>query len=186
MVETAGSGSLTIEHSQLICTGHGNTAIGSQAINARWLDISHCENGFDANGNVAVRDSYIHNLFKGDSTNPDPHTDGIQVWPATATSGPIVWVHNTVLVKDDNAAFTSGAPNDPTYGHGIQSQLTIDGNLLDGGSYTVYCSNNKGSLSNNRWGPTFLGTGYPAGHTDRCGGMTRTGNVDDNGKGIVP
>ena len=193
VMETAGAadtgGTTTVDHVTVVCGAgmHGGTAFGDERMTAKAVDISHCENGFDANEYFIVTDSYIHDMFKGDSTAPDPHTDGIQVWPATSTSGPILFNHNTVLMVNDNATFTSGSPNDPTFGHGIQAMLTIDGNLLDGGSFTVYCSGNKGSLSNNRFGPIFPGTGFPAGYTSGCSTMgSRSGNVADVSGALIP
>jgi len=185
VVDTQGaafiSGETSFDHVTVVCPPamHGGTAFGEQHLIAVAVDISHCENGFDADGDVSVTDSYIHDMFKGDSVAPAPHTDGIQVWPATSTSGPIVWRHNTVLMHDDNATFTSGSPNDPTFGHGIQSVLTIVNNLLDGGSYTVYCSGNTGSLTDNRFGPLGANHTAPWEHADSCGNMTSSGNIED-------
>jgi hypothetical protein len=193
VMETAGAadtgGTTTVDHVTVVCGAnmHGGTAFGDERMTARAVNISHCENGFDANEYFIVTDSYIHDMFKGDSTAPDPHTDGIQVWPATSTSGPILFNHNTVLMVNDNATFTSGSPNDPTFGHGVQAMLTIDSNLLDGGSFTVYCSGNKGSLSNNRFGPIFPGTGFPAGYTSGCSTMgARSGNIADVSGAPIP
>jgi hypothetical protein len=166
-VRSAGSayntGIMTLDHVTLICSGHGGTAVGEARVHAVAVDISRCENGFDIDTVVTVADSYIHDLL----LDPVAHTDGIQVWPGASD---ITFQHNTVLVVDDNAAFTTGGNN---------ARVAITGNLLDGGSFTVYCAGDAGQLTGNRWGPIFPGTGFPAGYTDRCANMTRTGNVSD-------
>ena len=176
MVETTGAadtGGLTImEHVTMVCgpNVHGGTAFGDEFLVVTAADISHCENGGDANNVFTLQESYIHDMFKGDSTAPDPHTDGIQVWPGATN---IKFLHNTVLMHDDNAAFTSGTPA-PTQAH-----LAIERNLMDGGSYTVYCSNNVGTLKDNRFGALGPNHTAPWQHTDRCQNMTRSGNVLD-------
>jgi hypothetical protein len=165
------TGVTTVDHVRLVCTGHGGTAFGDHRMAISFVDISHCENGGDADMNFSITESYIHDMFKGDSVIPEPHTDGIQVWPGAPN---IVFSRNTVLVHDDNSAFTAGPP-----GGGPVAQLTIDDNLFDGGSYTAYCSSNAGSLSGNRFGPIGPNHTAPWGHTDSCATMTRTGNIED-------
>lgn len=176
MVETEGAadtGGLTImEHVTMVCgpNVHGGTAFGDEFLVVTAADISHCENGGDANNVFTLQESYIHDMFKGDSVAPDPHTDGIQVWPGATN---IKFLHNTVLMHNDNAAFTSGSPG-PTQAH-----LAIERNLMDGGSYTVYCSNNVGTLKDNRFGPLGPNHTAPWEHADSCQNMTRSGNVLD-------
>ena len=176
MIETQGvadTGGLTImNHVTVICGAnvHGGTAFGDEFLVVTAADVSHCENGGDANNVFTLQDSYIHDMFKGDSVAPDPHTDGIQVWPGATD---IRFLHNTVLMHDDNAAFTSGSPS-PTQAH-----LAIERNLMDGGSYTVYCSSNVGTLKDNRFGPLGPNHTAPWEHADQCQNMTRSGNILD-------
>jgi hypothetical protein len=178
-VLTSGSadstGVTTVDHVRVVCTGHGGTAFGDNRMAISYADVSHCENGGDADNNFSITYSYMHDMFKGDSVAPAPHTDGIQVWPGAQN---IVFSHNTILMWDDNAAFTSGSPN------GTSAQLTIEYNLLDGGSYTVYCSSNKGSLSFNRFGALGANHTAPWQHADSCQNMSVTGNVDDSGNAL--
>jgi hypothetical protein len=176
VVETEGNadlgGTTSMIHVTVVCGAgmHGGTAFGDEFLFVDAADISHCENGGDANNVFTLSNSYIHDMFKGDSTAPDPHTDGIQVWPSASH---IVFEHNTVLMTDDNATFTSGSGSP-------LANLFVDNNILVGGSFTVYCAHNVGTLQNNRWGPIFPGTGFPAGYTDGCEAMTKSGNVLDS------
>lgn len=176
VVDTQGAadsgGVTTMNHVTVVCGPgmHGGTAFGDNFLVVKAADISGCENGGDADNVFTLTASYIHDMFLGDDVATDPHTDGIQVWPGASN---IVFTGNTVLMTGANATFTSGFPA------GTVAHLKVEGNLLVGGSYIVYCANNVGTLSNNRFGPTFLGTGYPAGYTSNCGSMTRAGNVAD-------
>jgi len=174
-------GRFVADHVTLICASsmHGGTAFGEAHVTVQWSDISGCENGGDADGEFTMDHNYIHGMFLGDSVAPDPHTDGIQVWPGAPN---IIYTNNSVLMQGANATFTSGRP-DASHG---QSQLTITGNLLIGGNYEVYWSSNKGTLANNRFGD--LG-GWNASHTilfapfgycDGCGTATQSGNVLDS------
>ena len=157
-VQTVGAadtgGTTTITHVTVVCTGHGGTAFGDNRMFIAFANISHCENGGDADGNFTIMKSYIHDMFLGDSTAPDPHTDGIQVWPSAPA---IVYSGNTVLMTDTNSTFTSGRPV-----NGNAAHLTVVNNLLIGGSYEIYWSSNTGTLSGNRFGD--LG-GWNAAHT---------------------
>jgi hypothetical protein len=172
------TGMTTVDHVRLVCTGHGGTAFGDNRMAISFVDISRCENGGDADATFSITDSYIHDMFHGDAVAPDPHTDGIQVWPGAPG---IVFSRNTVLVRGDNAAFTAGRPEG-----GVVAHLTVEDNLFDGGSYTVYCADNAGSLSGNRFGPIGPNHTAPWGHVDRCATMTRTGNIEDATNQPIP
>jgi hypothetical protein len=167
------SGTFTIEHTTIVCTGgSGGTAIGEDHVAARWVDISNCENGADANNVFSIRDSYIHDMLK----NPNLHTDGIQVWPGATN---IVFVHNTVLMHNQgggqNSAFTSGGP-----GGGPQGHFVVTDDILDFGNYIVYWSGNAGVLANNRFGNLGSPGNAPFGYCDGCGTATKSGNVLDS------
>lgn len=173
------SGTTTISHVRVICTADGGTGIGSTRLAVSYVDMSGCENGFDSVGSTSVTYSYIHDLFLGNETVVEPHPDGMQVWPGSTG---IVFSHNTVLMHEANAAFTSGFPEGSPLVYG---SFDIQYNLMDGGNYTVYCSNNHGTLSHNRYGAL---PGWNAGHTaiippydhkTDCGNMTSTGELND-------
>lgn len=153
----------SFDHVTIVCTGHGGTAIGEARILAVGVDISGCENGFDLDDTITLADSYIHDLLL-DSV---AHSDGIQVWAGARN---VVLRHNTFLVQGDTSALITGGNN---------PGLVIADNLLDGGAYTVYCSNNTGNLTNNRFGPIGPNHTAPWGHTTDCGNMTAGGNIED-------
>ncbi|MBX6722218.1 MAG: right-handed parallel beta-helix repeat-containing protein, partial [Dactylosporangium sp.] len=87
------------------------------------LNIHNCENGFDINGSVAVRDSYIHDLYQGG----DAHTDGIQL----AGGSDITIEHNTIFDNNGTSAIISHPSEN--------SDVLVANNLLAGGAYTLYC-----------------------------------------------
>src|SRR5262249_19234443 len=51
--------SLLLENVEVNCGGH-NTGVGEANVTVRRANIHNCENGFDMNQNIDVRDSYIH------------------------------------------------------------------------------------------------------------------------------
>jgi hypothetical protein len=167
-------GTTVMDHVTVVCASamHGGTAFGEARMSVRWADISGCENGGDADRDFEISQSYIHDMFLGDSVAPDPHTDGIQVWPHAAN---IVYDHNTVLMQGANASFTAG-------GGSPLAQLTVTNNLLIGGNFEVYWSSNAGTLANNRFGDKGPGNGKqgisPFGYCSDCN--TASGNVLDS------
>src|SRR5581483_1748539 len=65
---------LVVEDSEVDCQDTNGTAIGDTFVTAVRLNVHGCENGFDIDQEVTVRDSYIHDLFNSEES----HTDGIQ------------------------------------------------------------------------------------------------------------
>jgi hypothetical protein len=119
--EYSGKG-LLVEDSEITCGGPG-TGLGDTNFTARRLNIHNCENGFDINGSVTVRDSYIHDLHQGGGA----HTDGIQL----AGGSDITIEHNTIFDNNGTSAIISH-PTD-------NSDVLVASNLLAGGAYTLYC-----------------------------------------------
>jgi hypothetical protein len=134
----AGSG-LVIEDSEIDCRGGGGTAVGEANYTLRRVNIHGCENGLDVNQNVTIEDSYIHDLYEGG----DSHTDGIQLASGHFENGTLVAAsrnvtirHNTIYGVGDNGAFGTSAI---ISNKGGDRDILIQGNLLAGGAYTLYC-----------------------------------------------
>jgi hypothetical protein len=152
---------------------------------AERLDVSNCENGFDVNSFVTIRDSYIHDL---DGPGPDPHIDGIQAsWGKESTIE-----HNTILSWDTSAIIWGNYDGNPTV-----NDWTITKNLMGADpdapssvAYTLYCPLEpvtNGAVTDNH----FLSDPAPNNtyFYDTCesGGETFSGNViHETGDPISP
>ncbi|MFT2214425.1 hypothetical protein [Rhizobium giardinii] len=88
-------------------------------------DLHDVDNGINVIGPSEIRDNYIHNLRGG----ADAHYDGIEV----NGGHDIDIIHNTIV---NDHGQTSAVMLDNYFG-GL-SNITIDGNRLVGGGYTVY------------------------------------------------
>jgi hypothetical protein len=128
---------LAISDSEIWCTsGTGGTAVGDTNVTLDRVNIHGCENGFDADQWVTVQNSWIHDLL-GDVG----HTDGLQMahyLNGCATSACEVSharfvdvIHNRIEAIAGTSAIISNPSGD--------SDVTIRGNLLTGGAYTLYC-----------------------------------------------
>jgi len=161
---------LTVEDTTITGRGGGcSRAVepaGQGAVMSR-LNISGCEDGIQMYNNDTITDSYIHDLaFTGGS-----HNDGIQ---QNGGSNDVVR-HNTIF----NPHNQTSCVNFTTDFGGI-SDITITGNLLSGGNFTVYSrSGGKGdptgvSVTDNQFGGADV-----FGLLSADGSVTWSGNVSD-------
>jgi hypothetical protein len=120
------------------CTIDGGGA-GANGINGGGTflrnNISNLENGIDPDDNTLIQDNYIHDLH----ASGWPHYDGIELGGYDNQDN-IIIRHNTV---DMGNLGQTGAVN-LTNDFGSISNVTIDNNLLKGGSYTIYTDNSHG------------------------------------------
>ncbi len=132
-----------------------------------------------------VRDNYIHDpgYITGD------HTNGIMSNGGTA---PLTITHNTVL---NNRSQTDAIALFEDFG--TQANRTVTGNLLAGGSYTIYGGATKTALptsniviTGNRIATSYFpagGSNGPAAYFDSAGtGNTWTGNTWDSTGQTIP
>lgn len=94
-------------------------------------DLHDVENGINVIGPSLIKDNYIHNMRGG----PEAHYDGIEI----NGGHDIDIIHNTVINDHDQ---TSAIMLD-NYFSGL-SNITVDGNRLVGGGYTVYLDDRFG------------------------------------------
>lgn len=114
---------LVIEDSEIEGTSDDVTASMSFAsYTARRLNIHGGADGFKADSEVLIEDSWIHDLRNG----PDQHNDGVQ-----STGGANVTLRNNWITGGSNAAVQTGDENAAT------ENLTIECNWLGGGGYTL-------------------------------------------------
>jgi large repetitive protein len=106
--------------------GTGNQGIMGQGTFLR-NNIYNVENGITLTGNnTVIQDNYIHDLNAGGS----PHYDGIQIDGGISN---LTIRHNTII-NSHGAAGAIMIDND----FGAISNVTVDNNLLAGGSFTIY------------------------------------------------
>jgi hypothetical protein len=130
---------LVVEDSEIDCRNGPGTALGEANITVRRVDIFGCENGGDMNQNFIVEDSYIHDLYNGESA----HTDGLQFASGHREDGQVVPGSLNVTIRH-NTIFGMGA--DGSFGtsaiisnRGGDRNVLIENNLLGGGAVAIYC-----------------------------------------------
>jgi hypothetical protein len=134
---------LTLRDSVVDCHGTlGSTGIGDRNMNVIRVEVLGCENGFDADSYMGIRDSFIHNLHN--SAAGDPHTDGLQ----SGVGAHLRIVHNVIYGFTDGCTYPneSGSCNGTSAlimggqrGLATSRQTLIKRNLIAGGAYTLYC-----------------------------------------------
>jgi hypothetical protein len=167
--------SLIIQDSEISCNDGPGTALGEANITARRLNIHGCENGGDLNQNIDIRDSYIHDMYNTASN----HMDGIQLsghWANGWVSGSlnITLVHNRILgLGADGSQGTSAIISNPG---GVDTNVLIQNNFLDGGAYSLYCDRN-GTATNYRVIDNDFGRRAAYGPWTSCADEQISGNV---------
>lgn len=168
---------LVIKDTELDCLSANNN--GTSFGNYSWLrvNVHDCENGGNADGNVDVRDSYVHDL----ETDAGAHTDGFQF--NQGGSG-FTFVHNTIIVPEP------GSSSSITFWDEVNPQninVLIDNNLLSGGAYILRCAR-QGTptnvrILNNRFGISSFGyaTDCVSPHITEW-----SNNVDDSNNAQLP
>jgi hypothetical protein len=161
----AHGGGLLIEDVEVDCLSTGGTAIAYWGFTARRVNLHHCENGVDIDADSVVEDSFIHDMVEG----TDGHADGIQFSGGTHN----VVRHNTILGGNGTSAIITGKG-------GAFNYLSIEGNLLDGGGFTVYCPEEPGSVGFRLVGNRFGRNGEYGPWTDCERVEERDGNIWDD------
>ena len=169
-----------LEDVEITCQNTNGTAVSEAHFVLRRVNIHSCENGVDANQDITVEDSYLHDLYNGG----EAHMDGIQLawhWDGSAfvcCAKDITIRHNTIYGVDSAGAFgTSAIISNP----GADENVLIQNNLMAGGAATIYCNRpGKGvnvRLLDNRFSTRFgpkVGAYMPS---TECGDETQSGNV---------
>jgi hypothetical protein len=165
-VRLASGSNLTVEDTTITGTGGGcsravEPAGGSTTMDR--LNISGCEDGVQMYNNDTLENSYIHDL----AFTSGSHNDGVQ---QNGGSNDTVR-HNTIF----NPHNQTSCVNFTTDFGGI-SNITITGNLLNGGNFTVY------SRSGGNGDPTGVTvTGNHFGSADVFGLLSDDGSVSWSG-----
>jgi hypothetical protein len=167
--------------------------IGAEEI--AFCNIHGAENA-TMGGTNYIHDNYIHDFARWDAY--DDHTDGLQTY-GSAGAGGLRVVHNTII-----GILTGGDYTTTNYGAGSSAialsegmhDLTIDGNLLAGGSYTIYGPSQAGAspgnvhVTNNHFSTQYYSAcgyyGAATGFNTSAPGYQWTGNVwHESGKAFT-
>jgi hypothetical protein len=175
---------LTIQDSEDDCGNTaGSTAISDRNVTVLRVNIHGCENGFDADSDFTIQDSYIHDLYN--SAVGDPHTDGLQ----SAVGSNMVIDHNTFYGFDTGCAFPNGGSCNGTSainvnnsaGGPTSTNTSINNNLLAGGAFTLYCpipATSSFSVTNNHFSTVYSSIIGEFGPSSDCSSNeTLSGNV---------
>ncbi len=104
----------------------GDAAIAGENYTLVRVNIHGTVDGLKLGDNVAVQDSYIHDLV----LTADSHNDGMQ----SLGSDDVLLRHNTVIMPEGSTSailLSTGSADS-------MRRIVIDNNLLGGGAYTVY------------------------------------------------
>jgi hypothetical protein len=160
---------LQIVDSDITCGGANGTGVTATDYSLLRVHIYRCENGLNVGGRVSLVDSLID---QGVTAN-GAHTDGAQF---NQGASDIVIQHNTIITPAPGGTSAiimwdeGGAQN---------ARVTIAGNLLAGGTYTLYCGRegpvDRVRITDNRFG------NFEYGSSNACNsGEVWTGNVRDS------
>ena len=166
---------LVVEDVEIDClNGGGSNGMAQifgnadQNITVHRVNVHHCENGFDIDGGMTIRDSYVHDLFAGGTA----HTDGAQIWPGARN---VLFEGNVLEAPpppNGTSAIIAAASSGPQF-----QNIRIEHNILKGGAYTLYCPGQPSvnvRIVNNRFVPGAFG---PA-DCDRSNIAQWSGNVN--------
>jgi len=162
---------LQVIDSTITGNGGNGTCIGSSGLSLLRVELTGCENGLNVSGTTTVTDSWIHDL----TTANGAHTDGAQFNQGASS---ILFQHNTIAtaLPGGTAAIIMWDEDNPQ-----NANVTIAGNLLSGGTYTLYCARQgpvtNVNIFNNRFGT------FQYGYANSCVGNHVTswsGNVRDS------
>jgi hypothetical protein len=166
---------LVVQDSEISCENSTGTGVAGKGFVVQRSEVTGCENGFSADNDVTVADSYIHGMYLANGG----HTDGIQVFVGASNIGIL---HNTIFNENDGG--TSAIISDDN----SMTNINIQGNLMAGGSYTLYCpTRTSGAVTNNRISRIFKPNGGEFGPWIHCElANPRTGNVWDDSGAALP
>jgi hypothetical protein len=135
-----GAHGLTVVDTEVVGSGSCQAGIGTHDYRAIRIDVHGCGDGAKASQNTVIESSWFHDYLMA----PGSHNDGIQV----SDGAHIVIEGNRI---DASPGQTSAIMVGPDFGSPI-SDVTIEGNWLDGGAYTLYLNADRAVVRGNRFG----------------------------------
>ena len=145
-----GSGSVTITDTEI--SGFENAIAGDSWVATRVNIHSVYGDGVKFGDNVTLQDSWIHDVTPA----ADAHADGGQLQGGVRN----LVIKNNVIDMSSAPSANSALFIAPDLGPSTSGPVTIDGNWLDGGNYSLFCvDGNNGqyfvkniSIINNKFG----------------------------------
>jgi len=118
-----------IEDSELVGKPGCSTGLGFAGWTALRVDIHGCADGAHTEESTLLQDSWVHGLWRDDTSSDPPHNDGVQ-----DTGGSRVTIrHNRIEnPHHQTSCILIGGE------YGAPSHILIEDNYLDGGNYTIY------------------------------------------------
>jgi hypothetical protein len=164
--------------------GNSDGGIVYNNYTARHLEVTETFDGVKAFGNVTIENCWIHDL-NAQSGNPADgaggytHNDGIQA----GAGSHIVIKDNRIERPGNNSAVFIDSDQ------GKIDDVTIEGNFLDGGGYTLYVIQSRsapqfGSPTNVTVEGNVFGKNWTQGPVTLAPGVTFTDNVDTSKKSV--
>ncbi|WP_313356193.1 DUF4082 domain-containing protein [Microbacterium sp.] len=117
---------LTVENTEIAGTTTCQAGLAFSGYTARAVHVHGCADGFKANSDVLIENSYVTDL----GVSPGSHNDGVQ----STASGNLTVRHSTFKLghqSDINAVFQMGVTGGNNHG------VTIENNLIDGGGWML-------------------------------------------------
>ncbi|MFB9477009.1 hypothetical protein ACFFR3_46605 [Nonomuraea salmonea] len=190
ILQREGRTGLTVEDTEVFGNGKQRTQFGilnqGKMITIRRVDIHTISNGISTDQGL-IEDSYVHDpkYFK------DDHTDMIMSTGSAAPGTELIIRNNTVINTLDQTGAIALFQD-----FGVVKNVTVEGNLLAGGGWTLYAgAGAKGTSSNVKViGNVFSrkvwpkgGAAGPVAYWDNDGPGNRwEGNVWENGETVTP
>ncbi|QFY05747.1 hypothetical protein GBF35_02820 [Nonomuraea phyllanthi] len=143
ILQREGRTGLTVEDSEIFGNGKQRTQFGilnqGNLITVRRVDIHTISNGIHTNQGL-VEDSYVHDpkYFDGD------HTDMIMSTGPPARGTELIIRHNTAINTLDQTGAIALFQD-----FGVTRDVTVQGNLLAGGGWTLYAGAGAKGVSSN-------------------------------------
>lgn len=174
---------VTVQDVEIDCRNQGGSSgIGDRNMNVYRVNIHNCENGFDADTDMTITDSYIHDLFTlPDNTPNQPHMDGLQ----SALGSNMVIDHNTIYGFDTGCRYPNNGSCNGTSAlfmgidpNGPSTNTTISNNLLAGGANTLYCPDSSAAsfrIVGNHFSTVYSPNVGEYAPSTNCGGVTQSG-----------
>jgi hypothetical protein len=143
ILQRAGHSGLRVEESEIFGNGRVRTQFGilnqGKLLTVRRVDIHTISNGI-ATDQGLIEDSYLHDP----KYYPEDHTDMIMSMGTRAPGTQLVIRHNTVINTLDQTGAIALFQD-----FGVVRDVTVEGNLLAGGGWSLYAgAGSKGTSSN--------------------------------------
>jgi hypothetical protein len=160
--------------------GMGNSSNDS-AVSSHDYAVTRCDihgwvDGFKADSNVTVQNSWLHDFSTGNGN----HNDGLQI----SGSGNVYVIGNTIEARSQSESGSMNASVYTNTDYGIRpNNVVVRGNWINAGGFFVRIDATGFRLENNRFGRWYS---YGVVHVTSQSTWSQSGNVwDDTGQAVA-